>query len=347
MDVVSVIVPVYNVEKYLERCVQSILTQTYSALEIILVDDGAQDQSPLICDQLAMQDKRIKIIHQANQGLGYARNTGLKHATGQYVTFIDSDDYIGKTHIENLYRALCDQNADIAMGFYSTVNDHGVVSSRESKLKHGFYDKTRLNEEILMQLVGTDENCKYDTVVESSCCMNLYRLSIINEHNIWFVSEKEAVAEDQFFNIDYLTYANSVVVTQVNDYFYYENPKSISRQYDKKRFGRTVNYYHVLCQKVHAHGIANIVGNRIERSFLMKTRVALRHISLSDLDFASKKNEIRKILYDELLQKVVQEYPIERYAAPMKILMIFMRKKCVLGVYFMLRIREYIRKIAI
>lgn len=100
---VSVVVPIYNTEPYLERCMQSLLSQTLKDIEIILVDDGSPDCSPKMCDEYAQKDSRIKVIHKRNAGLGYARNSGLEIATGEYVAFIDSDDYIAPNMYEKLY----------------------------------------------------------------------------------------------------------------------------------------------------------------------------------------------------------------------------------------------------
>ena len=94
---VTVVIPVYNVEAYLDRCVQSVVNQTYKNLEIILIDDGSPDNCPAMCDAWAQKDKRIKVVHKENAGLGYARNTGIEHATGEYICFFDSDDYVAPT----------------------------------------------------------------------------------------------------------------------------------------------------------------------------------------------------------------------------------------------------------
>lgn len=112
-QLVSVIVPIYKVEKYLKKCVDSILNQTYTNLEIILVDDGSPDNCPKICDEYAKQDDRIKVIHKENGGLSDARNAGIKIATGDYVSFIDSDDYISCDFIETLYTTMKGENSDI------------------------------------------------------------------------------------------------------------------------------------------------------------------------------------------------------------------------------------------
>lgn len=115
MDLISVIVPVYNVEKYLAKCIDSILKQTYSNLEIILVDDGSTDNSNKICKEYEKLDKRIRVIHKKNGGLSDARNYGLTFATGDYISFIDSDDYIEKNMYELLLNALKNNNGDMAV----------------------------------------------------------------------------------------------------------------------------------------------------------------------------------------------------------------------------------------
>lgn len=115
-DLISVIVPVYNVERYLENCVSCILKQTYTKLEIILVDDGSPDRCGIVCDSFAEKDSRIRVIHKENGGLSDARNVGLDVATGEYILFVDSDDYIPKDSIEYLYNSLKANKADIAVG---------------------------------------------------------------------------------------------------------------------------------------------------------------------------------------------------------------------------------------
>ena len=114
-ELISVIVPVYRVEKYLERCVKSILSQTYKNLEVILVDDGSPDQCPAICDACAEKDARVKVIHQENKGLSGARNAGIDAASGEYLAFVDSDDYVSPHFIEELYQLLQDTGCAIVI----------------------------------------------------------------------------------------------------------------------------------------------------------------------------------------------------------------------------------------
>lgn len=112
---VSIIIPVYNVEQYIEECIDSILQQTFEKFEVILVNDGSTDSSGIICDEYSKNDKRIRVIHQKNGGVSSARNTGLDYAIGKYITFIDSDDYVNENYIEKLYKNIKENNADIAV----------------------------------------------------------------------------------------------------------------------------------------------------------------------------------------------------------------------------------------
>ena len=121
--VISIIVPIYNTEKYLNECVDSIINQTYKNIEIILVNDGSTDNCLKICDEYAKKDKRVKVIHKENGGLSSARNSGLDILTGKYVCFIDSDDYVATTFVYDMFNLITKYNADIVEGSYQTIND--------------------------------------------------------------------------------------------------------------------------------------------------------------------------------------------------------------------------------
>lgn len=124
---ISVIVPVYNTEKYLRRCIDSILNQTYEALEVILVDDGSTDGSGAVCDEYAEKDARVRAIHQKNGGISAARNAGIDAASGQYIAFIDSDDYVTGDMLAELLRICREENADAAIGGYYGIGMKGTV----------------------------------------------------------------------------------------------------------------------------------------------------------------------------------------------------------------------------
>lgn len=125
MPIISVIVPVYNVEKYLPRCIDSILAQTFTDFELILVDDGSPDNCGAICDEYAAKDKRVRVIHKSNGGVSSARNAGLDAASGEYVTFVDSDDYIAEDRLKQMHSSIFESKADIAVAGFRFVDEIG------------------------------------------------------------------------------------------------------------------------------------------------------------------------------------------------------------------------------
>lgn len=195
---VSVVIPVYNVEKYLCECVDSALNQTYENVEIILVDDGATDSSGLICDGYAQKDSRVVVIHRENGGLSAARNTGLDAATGEYIYFLDSDDYIEKNTISDLVSTIEQEKADVV--FFD-----GYVFYTDCELDENGYGYSRKREygadngrDLLLQLLDSDE---YRTAVP----MNMYRTDYLKDNGIRFyegILHEDELFTFQVFNAD-------------------------------------------------------------------------------------------------------------------------------------------------
>jgi stalled ribosome rescue protein Dom34 len=164
----------------------------------------------------------------------------------------------------------------------------------------------------------------------------MYKMDFILNNNIRFISERFAVAEDFYFNLDCFHFATKVVYTKEKGYYYFQNPQSTCEKYNPKRFERTLNYYDLVSQRINSYGLSDKIGFRMYRSFLMKIRVAIRHIVLSDLSRKEKFKQIREILSNDRVQKVLQEYPIESYSFSMRLLMKQMRKKSVKNVYYLM-----------
>lgn len=141
-DLVSVIVPVYNTEKYLRKCIDSIVEQTYTNLDIILVDDGSTDASGVICDEYAGKDSRIRVIHKENEGNGQARNTGLDYTEGGYILWVDSDDMIHRKQVEVLLSIAKEKNADIVVGGYCAISDG--EEPKDQTIADGIYDNAEV-----------------------------------------------------------------------------------------------------------------------------------------------------------------------------------------------------------
>ncbi len=341
MELISVIVPVYNVEQYLHRCVESIQNQTYGNLEIILVDDGSPDNCGKLCDELAQKDARIRVIHKENAGQGFARNDGMNLATGKYITFVDSDDWISHDRIENLHTALKRHNGDIALGNHTRAFFNGEQQPIKLLLKNAVYEGEDVVQQLLLPLIGGKSDDAQDVLINSSVSMNLYDMELIRKHNIQFVSERYAVAEDFYFNVDYLYRCQRVVYVENEvGYFYYENFQSTCEKYNPLRFQRTLNYYDLICKRVEEYGLKEQVEFRVERSFLMKLRVAIRHIVKSDLKRKEKFRQIAEILHHPTVHRVLVRYPIEHYVASMGLLMKQMKKGNVKCVYYLMKLRE-------
>lgn len=204
---ISVIVPVYQVEKYLKRCVRSIQNQTYTDIQIILVDDGAKDKSPIICDKFAEEDERIVVIHKKNGGLSDARNAGLKVALGQYVGFVDSDDYIDPRMYEILLRQLEEDQSDIAICDYIRVDESHTML--ENKAKTSVSSKCYLREQFI------DELLKYWGGHFVVAWNKLYKKEIFR--NLEFPFGKQH--EDEF--VFHRIIGKCTKITYVNEQLYY------------------------------------------------------------------------------------------------------------------------------
>jgi len=219
---ISVIVPVYKVEKYLNKCVESILAQTYKNLEIILVDDGSPDGCPAICDEWAKRDTRIHVIHKINGGLSDARNAGLQLATGQYVAFVDSDDWLEPNMYERLYEVLTDTSADIVeCGVLFEDDDGNILRDRKCERPIHIYTAR----EALRQLVLEDG--VYQTVWNK-----IYRRTVLD--GIDFPVGK--CNEDEFWTYRVIDCASSYAVIEDTLYHYLQRDSSIMGQvYSIKR----------------------------------------------------------------------------------------------------------------
>lgn len=167
---ISIIVPVYKVEKYLKRCVDSILTQTYQNMEIILVDDGSPDNCGAICDRYKKTDNRVVVIHKRNGGLSDARNTAIPLAKGEYISFIDSDDWISSYYVEHLYEAVAKCDADIGISWFENIFEGKALQSKPEEPLSNYECLTA--EECLKKLL-------YQNGVEVCAWGKLYKTALI------------------------------------------------------------------------------------------------------------------------------------------------------------------------
>lgn len=222
---VSVIVPAYNAENFIESCVESVLRQTYTDFELILVNDGSKDSTSAICHRLAAQDSRITVIDQENGGSSSAKNTGLGIARGSYIEFIDADDIIDQTYMEQLLRGTSEDEADLCVGNMAfVILDKGelVLSRPTPKLHEGMFT--------LKEYLSYYKEYMPHAIVGSPC-NKLFRRSIIEEHHLRF-DETTKNNEDTWFNLEYLRCCEKVFVSASPFYRYINHQNgSASRKY--------------------------------------------------------------------------------------------------------------------
>ncbi len=247
---VSVIIPCYNVEKYLDRCLGSVVSQSQKNIEIILVDDCSNDATPNLCDRWAAIDSRIRVIHKkVNEGLGFARNTGLQMASGEYVAFVDSDDFINSEMLAVLYNYAFSNNLDAAYCGFNRVKDGKI---KEVKLETLTAKICKSNDECRLFLKGmlSSKDNKRITDYEMSVWHAIYSRKLIKKYEIQFPSERILISEDIIFHIDFLSKANKIGIIPKALYNYCLNPVSLTTSFRSDRFEKVCFLYDSILQKV-------------------------------------------------------------------------------------------------
>jgi len=224
MEVVSVVIPIYKAEKYLQRCLDSVLKQTYTEVEIILVDDGSPDSCPFICDNYKERDHRIKVIHCDNSGQSVARNKGIELASGKYIFFVDADDVLAEDAIERLLAIAEKGEYDIVSGNYFRVEGEIIISSN-------LYSSGEINK------YGSKEMKKRYNLYKTSSSFGyvwakLYRTSFLNEHGVRFDTAKKVFMEDSLFNLKAFSFYPKYYVLDEPIYYYniYESSTSNKKE---------------------------------------------------------------------------------------------------------------------
>lgn len=280
---VSVIIPVYNVEDYIEKCLNSLLQQTLNDIELIIVNDGTKDLSIEKIQYLVDSNKNIKLINQKNSGLSAARNTGLEYAEGEYVAFIDSDDYVESTFLEELYIAAIEDNLDISMSGYKKLK---VNKYEEKERNYKLYNTVMTGVEFL------EKELKY-----KDYCMevwdDLYRLDFLKENNLKF--EENLLHEDELFTPLALLKADRVKLIKSNKYIYRQREDSIMS--NKPNINHINSCYFIINKFL---DIYTNTTSKTNRYIMMKLLAHLTNayedkIFNSDLSMSNQKSLLKKI----------------------------------------------------
>lgn len=323
---VSVVLPIYNVEKYLNNCIESVVNQTYRNLEILLIDDGSPDNCPQICEEWADKDARIRVIHKENAGLGMARNTGIEHASGEYICFFDSDDYIAPDTVEKVYNRAVQEQADVVVFGLTYMDENGTpYNTFVPGVGYKTYRGAQVQEEFLPEFVGPDLKNNGKRQLYMSACLMLYSMKMIHESGWRFVSEREIISEDVYSLLALCVHLRTVTVLPEPFYYYRTNFNSLSRKYVPNRYARIRHFYMesiALCKSL---GYSTEVLHRLTQPYLSFTVAAMKQAAVADsLTRRERKQEVQTIVEDELLQQTLAQVQGDKWNTGSRILFRFM-----------------------
>lgn len=337
---VSVVIPVYNVERYLDRCLRSVVNQTYRNLEIILVNDGSPDNCPVLCEEWAQKDSRIKVIHKQNEGLGKARNTGIENATGEYICFVDSDDYIAVDTIQQTMELANAYHAEIVLFGFSSVDRDGRI--RRSQIPHAskkIYSREEIREVILPELISHNPHTGYKSNLHMSACMCLISLSLISRTNWRFASEREIIAEDVYSLLQLYGYVQSVAILDKACYYYCENGASLTHSYRPDRYEK-ICYFHRKCMERAADmGYSNEIVERLDYPYISFTIAAMKMIVAADCNQKERKVALYKIVTDSYLQKILHRIELSKEPFARRLLFEAMKRQLCGVIYVLVRMK--------
>lgn len=323
---VAAIVPVYNVECYLEQCVESLLTQTYPLSKIILVDDGSTDTSGATCDSLAADHEVVSAVHKVNEGLGFARNTGLEILEGSadYVMFVDSDDWLEPNALERLLAATSGQNVDCVIGGHTKKDDDGNTQF-VLQLENALYAGEAIRTELIPRLCGSAPECSDS--IPMSACSSLYRVNYIQDNAIRFPSEREVISEDFVFKFAVLLRASRVVISDFTQYNYRTNVGSLTTSYRADRFEASVHFYCEILNILRAEGLPTECFTRLQKTFFIYLRMCIKQERrrISRKKFTEARRTISRELADPTLHEVLAHYPTRRLGRKQRFFLVLCR----------------------
>lgn len=330
--VVSVIVPIYKTEAYLDECIQSIVEQSYDNLEILLLDDGSPDNCPQISDQWAERDSRIRVVHKSNSGVSDTRNLGISLANGKYVTFVDSDDYLKTNAIQIMvaqaekYQVQC-----VAGGYVRLLRNGSILEKPSTDQLQICNGKQEVEVHILYRLVGAEyKNMK---PLSQSACVKLYDRQVLLDHNVKFLPIREIGSEDFYFNICFFQYAESVAIIPENLYVYRDNGESCSNTYDSTRLDSFIKLYRTMLEK-------DLFSDR-EKYLQMLTSNILGGISvciklLIASDIPDKVVQLSEVLNKKEICQMTQQCCLKDIHFPLSLFCMLMKYKMKYSLYFLI-----------
>lgn len=251
MPKLSIIVPVYRAEAVLFKCVDSVFAQTYADWELLLVDDGSGDGSGKLCDEYAARDSRVKVLHKDNGGVSSARNLGMERAEGDYILFLDSDDWADSAFCEKLLAAAQEAGADSAGCAHWSVEVGGEKRLEPGAMPQGVYGKEEIRRGIVNRLLGQRLG-QPGEVLNGFVWRFLFSRKLIRDHDIRFAG---AYLEDELFLLEYFCLAEKLAMVDEPLYYYLQNPDSVTRNYLPHYMDTFRKFMEAKCALAHKYGL--------------------------------------------------------------------------------------------
>lgn len=304
MNLISIVIPVYNVEKYLSRCLESILSQSLKELEIIVVNDGSTDNSLEICRYYQKKDSRIIIIDKINEGVSIARNTGIENASGKYIGFVDPDDWIEKNMYENMYNTIEKYKCSIAFCNYSKDSRLGSTI-KTLKVNKDFLGKLDIINELIANMIGIEDILpKYYNVM--GCVWRcLYSRDFIEKFNLRF-TPGITIMEDLIFSVQSLIYCDKVCIDHGVYYHYMKNKSSSLHTYNEKMWQDLVIVHNKLEEILEDADLSEYMRNRLDSRYIAMAACAVgNEVYLNNAKLNDRMKAAKYIITDKKLKEVL------------------------------------------
>lgn len=341
---VTLVLPIYKVEPYLNRCISSVVSQTYQNLEILLIDDGSPDKCPEMCDEWAKKDERIKVIHKQNEGLGMARNTGIDYATGEYLFFIDSDDFIAPDLVECCINTKNETNADAVVYGYSLVGENERITEEiVPKLPQKVVCGQDVKQIVIPCLAGPVLKDKKIYHIASSAWSLMYSAKIIKNSGFKFVSEREIISEDLYSNLIYYNHLDSVAAVQKALYHHCENNfTSLTRAYNPERFSRNKHFYLEAIKLCDSLGHTELTKKTLSTQLLGNTIAAIKQTVYCSLPRKERRKNLKAILCDQVTKKALDDYDFQADSNSFrKFFLSCMKKENIAMIFLLLTLKKH------
>lgn len=334
-SLISIVIPIYNAEQYLEECLQSVLCQTYSNIEVICVNDGSTDNSLEILKKHKQEDNRIVIVDKQNTGVSEARNTGLSYATGKYVMFVDSDDWIELNTCEEIFK---NNMSDADVLFWGYISEGSSVSRKKSLFDGDqFFTQTEVKEKLHRRFIGlVGDELRHPELADSLSTVwgKAYRRSIIINNDIRFIDLKEiGSAEDGMFNLSFFEYCNSAVYIDRHLYHYRrQTRKSVTSGYRSCLYEQWTRLFLYMENYINEKHLSEVYIDALNNRIALSTVGLTLNVVRSNYSLIEKKRLIGAYLREERFIRAYKRLDMSYFKSYWRVFYTLCKFSCSLGV---------------